>query len=83
LFWSCFSKEGDNRAAITFFAAASLFFCSSAEGYDNNVAITFCFGLATTNKAMIDLPSPCLLHETFFFFSCIVEGDGSNIAVMF
>jgi hypothetical protein len=50
LFWSCYNKEGNGRVTITFFAIASLFFCS-VEGNDNNVAIAFCFGLAAVEKA--------------------------------
>ncbi len=48
------------------------------EGDSNNVATALCFGLATTKKGTIELPSPSilvLLQQAFFFNSA--EGNGN------
>lgn len=97
MFWSYYSKEGDNRATITFFATASLLsFCCNTEGDGSNSTVAFGFGLTATKKVTAKLPSPFVLvllqqkrqwwqycRCLFFFFCCSAEGDDNVAAITF
>jgi hypothetical protein len=52
---------------LVLFQQPFFFSCCNAQGDSRNIVVAFYFGLAAAKKATIELSSPSLLQQAFFF----------------